>query len=574
MLVLNWFLKQSYFAIVLFISVPVEFFGAIMNKKEWKKHLLYTVVLLLCLGGTLFSSIKIWTNLTKPSEGRNLLKMVTDLRYFQPENIYLEGKQRVSIKDNEYNEISSFNYNYKNTVDNYLVYMAKCFRENPERVIRGYWDNYLTICDIYYRPMEENINYAYGKIVKGNIWNNILGNINDISISSENRTLILNSVKANLDNTETIRGTEESLKKMGIFSEKVKNYYFRTGDNFVIKFITNPFGSAIACLLFSLLTFFSPVIFFYCFIKGVRENKLEYYAPEIIISLFSTLYILMNTITGAVIDRYIIQTYLGNMLIVIIYIQKKCITKNNITLSANKVSITEKDNIKLLIIIPAYNEAENIINVINNLKKNCPQYDYVIVNDGSKDNTALLCQEYHFNYLDLSVNCGLSGAVQAGMRYAVRMGYDAVVQYDGDGQHRAEYIENLLITLENEDCDIVVGSRFVTEKKPFSMRMMGSCIISWCIKFTTGFKMTDPTSGMRIFNKRMMHEFAYNMNHGPEPDTISYLIKQKGIRVKEIQVKMDERVAGESYLNIMRSVEYMVSICFSIIFIQQFRKDK
>lgn len=130
------------------------------------------------------------------------------------------------------------------------------------------------------------------------------------------------------------------------------------------------------------------------------------------------------------------------------------------------------------------------------------------------------------------------------------------------GQYMAKYNEKKLITLVNDNCDIIIGSRFVTKKKPFSMRMMRSRIISWCIKLTTGFKMTDPTSGMRIFNKKILRKLAYNMNHCPEPDTISYLIKQKSIRVKEVQVEMDERVTGESYLNTIRSVDYMVSMCF------------
>lgn len=229
---------------------------------------------------------------------------------------------------------------------------------------------------------------------------------------------------------------------------------------------------------------------------------------------------------------------------------------------------------KTLIIIPAYNEGANIKRVVNDLITNYPQYDYIVVNDGSKDNTAAICQSNDFNFIDLPINCGLSGAVQAGMRYAVKMNYDAAVQYDGDGQHRAEYIQQMEYLMKSENCDIVIGSRFAIEKKPISMRMMGSRIISWCIKFTTGFKITDPTSGMRIFNKEMLKEFAYNMNHGPEPDTISYLIKQKKIIVKEVPVKMNERIAGESYLNIMRSIEYMISMCFSIIFVQQFRKDK
>ena len=226
---------------------------------------------------------------------------------------------------------------------------------------------------------------------------------------------------------------------------------------------------------------------------------------------------------------------------------------------------------KILIMIPAYNEELNIERVVNNLIENYPQYDYVVINDGSKDDTAKICKEKGFHLIDLPINLGLSGAVQAGMRYAWQNGYDAAIQIDGDGQHRPEFIEKLAEELDKDNAQIVIGSRFVTQKKPHSLRMLGSNVISAFIKLSTGFRLNDPTSGMRMFNRDIIKEFALNINYGPEPDTISYLIK-KGVRVKEVQVQMDERVAGESYLNITRSMKYMILMSFSILFIQGFRK--
>lgn len=226
---------------------------------------------------------------------------------------------------------------------------------------------------------------------------------------------------------------------------------------------------------------------------------------------------------------------------------------------------------KILIMIPAYNEELNIERVVNNLTDNFPQYDYVVINDGSKDDTAKICRQNGFHLIDLPINLGLSGAVQAGMRYAWQNGYDAAIQIDGDGQHRPEYIEQLAKELEKEEVQIVIGSRFVTEKKPRSLRMLGSNVISGLIRLSTGFRLNDPTSGMRLFNRDVVKEFALNINYGPEPDTISYLIK-RGVKVKEVQVKMDERIAGESYLNLSKSMKYMILMSFSILFIQGFRK--
>lgn len=225
---------------------------------------------------------------------------------------------------------------------------------------------------------------------------------------------------------------------------------------------------------------------------------------------------------------------------------------------------------KLLIVIPAYNEAENIVRVVEDLIDHYPQYDYVVVNDGSRDRTAALCREHGFKLIDLPVNLGLAGAFQTGLRYAAENGYDCALQFDGDGQHQPRFIAPMLKLLEG-GADIVIGSRFITVKKPKSLRMLGSYLISWAIRLTTGRAICDPTSGMRMYSRRMLEEFAQNLNYGPEPDTISYLIKN-GAVVRELQVEMSPRAGGESYFNFARSVEYMLKMGLSILLIQWFRK--
>lgn len=226
---------------------------------------------------------------------------------------------------------------------------------------------------------------------------------------------------------------------------------------------------------------------------------------------------------------------------------------------------------KCLIIIPAYNEALNIENVVEKLIKEYPQYDYVVVNDGSKDETGLICKKRGYNLVDLKVNTGLAGAFQTGMKYAWAKGYECAIQYDGDGQHNPDYIAQMIEKMEKEKLDIVIGSRFVTKKKPISARMIGSTLIEVCILLTTGKKIKDPTSGMRLFNRRMIKKLAHSMNYGPEPDTIAYLINC-GARVSEIQVEMNERTAGESYLNFTRTIRYMTTVCSSVLLLQWFRK--
>ena len=227
---------------------------------------------------------------------------------------------------------------------------------------------------------------------------------------------------------------------------------------------------------------------------------------------------------------------------------------------------------KCLVIIPAYNEEENIVRVVENLKNNYPMYDYIVINDGSSDSTAKICRKNGYELVDLPVNLGLAGAFQTGLKYAYRNGYDYAIQFDADGQHRPEFIGPMLDKIQ-EGYDIVIGSRFVTEKKPHSLRMLGSNLISMAMKLTTGRRVKDPTSGMRMFNKKMIAEFALNMNYGPEPDTVSYLLKQ-GATIAEVQVEMDERIAGESYLNLTKSMMFMLRMLLSILLIQNFRKRR
>lgn len=229
-------------------------------------------------------------------------------------------------------------------------------------------------------------------------------------------------------------------------------------------------------------------------------------------------------------------------------------------------------NVKLLIIIPAFNEAENIERVVDNLIKNYPQYDYVVINDGSLDDTRKICVRRGYNILDLPVNVGLSGAIKAGMRYANYYSYDYVLQMDGDGQHDPVYIEAMMEEMQNSACDIVIGSRFKTKRKPLSMRMVGSQLITMAIYVTTKRKyIGDVTSGMRLFNKKMIKKFGYDIHYSPEPDTLAYLLNHE-VMINEVQVDMHERIAGTSYLNFTNSIWYMMKMMFSILLFQWVRK--
>lgn len=227
---------------------------------------------------------------------------------------------------------------------------------------------------------------------------------------------------------------------------------------------------------------------------------------------------------------------------------------------------------KVLVVIPAYNEEKNIERVVDNLISNYGQYDYVVVNDGSTDGTRRVCRKRGYNLLDLPVNLGLGGAIKSGMKYANYNQYEYVLQFDGDGQHQAQYIDTMIRKMEETDADIVIGSRFVEKRKPLTPRMIGSQLITYAIWLTTrGKYIGDVTSGMRLFNKRMIKRFGYEMHYSPEPDTLAYLLN-RGVKIEEVQVEMLERENGTSYLNFFGSLDYMWQMMFSILIFQWFRK--
>ena len=226
---------------------------------------------------------------------------------------------------------------------------------------------------------------------------------------------------------------------------------------------------------------------------------------------------------------------------------------------------------KVLIIIPAYNEELNIIKTVEDVKTNT-KYDYVIINDGSKDKTKEICEKNHFNLVSLPINYGLTSAVQVGMKYALRNNYEIAIQFDGDGQHQAKELSKLVKEIENGE-DIAIGSRFVTESKPRSIRMLGSNLITGIIRLTTNKTIKDPTSGMRAYNQDTIEELVSNSGLSPEPDTLVYMLKKKK-KIKEVQVEMKEREFGESYLKPLKAMKYMISMFCSILFIRSFTKKK
>lgn len=235
---------------------------------------------------------------------------------------------------------------------------------------------------------------------------------------------------------------------------------------------------------------------------------------------------------------------------------------------------------KILLIIPAYNEEENILktcnSIINYNKKNKTNYNLIVINDGSKDNTENILMENNINHVKLIHNLGIGGAVQTGYKYALEHDYDIAVQFDGDGQHDVKYVENLIKPIIENNINMVIGSRFIDDSsskfKSSKARRVGINLISLAIKLKTKKKIYDTTSGFRAVDKRIIKLFANSYpTEYPEPISTVNVIKNK-YSIVEIPVSMQEREGGKSSINSWKTVYYMVNVILSIILARKGRK--
>ncbi len=222
---------------------------------------------------------------------------------------------------------------------------------------------------------------------------------------------------------------------------------------------------------------------------------------------------------------------------------------------------------KCLLIIPAYNESKNIEKVIDNIVQNYAQYDYVIINDGSLDDTEEICLKRDYQVLNLPINMGIGGAVQTGYCYARDNGYDIAVQIDGDGQHDVSFLPQMLQLIENEKADVVIGSRFM-EREGFQssrLRRTGIRFLSNLAWVLTGVRVRDITSGYRVANQKFIRIFAedYPADY-PEPEAMVIAAVHGGI-IREYPVVMKERENGESSITLRKSIYYMIKVTLAML---------
>ena len=222
---------------------------------------------------------------------------------------------------------------------------------------------------------------------------------------------------------------------------------------------------------------------------------------------------------------------------------------------------------KTLIIIPAFNEEGSIEKVVNNLTEKFPQYDYLVVNDGSTDGTKNICSGNGYQVVNLVINMGIGGAVQTGYRYARENNYDIAVQIDGDGQHDVRFLTEMIKLIEENKADVVIGSRFV-EKEGFQssqMRRVGINFLSILAWILTGVRVKDITSGYRVINRKFIRIFAEDYpSDYPEPEAM-VIAAVHGGKIVEYPVVMRERENGESSITLKKSVYYMIKVTLAML---------
>ena len=229
--------------------------------------------------------------------------------------------------------------------------------------------------------------------------------------------------------------------------------------------------------------------------------------------------------------------------------------------------------LECLVIIPAFNEEGSVGQVVENVRSHLPQSDILVINDGSKDRTSEKARTCGAKVLDLPFNLGIGGAMQTGYKYAHMKGYDIAIQVDGDGQHDPKEIEKLLDALEERNLDMAIGSRFLERSEyPVSRaRRIGIVILSRVISMIVGYEVTDPTSGFRAVNRRVIRLFSadYPQDY-PEPEAIVFLHRH-GLHIGEVPVGMTARCTGESSITWPRSIYYMVKVLLAI-FVDCFKR--
>lgn len=580
-----WFLKQPYFTIAFFPLIIVIFL-AIFKHKSWKDFI-YRFSTLVLSGVLLLFSIGMWKNFlinngVDYNNGRNnenfLRKAfflgIRDFRFDEIEENYLldnvlndpliseEDKMAIQSRNDQKYVIFSLYDNEENLIDKMIMYydgdnysskdslkfLIKAFLKHPKFVIDSYVSGYLATIDIYVSMRDGNGDYFPHKEF-------------DADFNHENE--IVGLAYLTLDENFLWLYSFPNLVEVSKGLHRDVNINLNIKD-FVLGFSQIHFwGFKIAFLLLPFVLLFAMVMYIF------RKHHDFKYEMAVILLGLAFLHIMFHVFMGAIIDRYVFIVFgeiiLGYMLLFI------RLPKTEVFLENKKVR-KEINKGKSIFVIPAYNESKHIAEVIEDIQKNMPESDIVVINDCSKDNTRDIVESMeNVVCLNLPYNMGYAMAVQTGIKYACDNNYDYVIQFDADGQHLAVEAQKLMKKIQESDANIVIGSRFIKQtdyNHPF-FRKIGTKLFQIIIKVFCDKKITDPTSGFQIIDRNVIERYAM-MGKYPEFPDANLIIEMllAGYSIEEVSVKMKINDEGKSmHSGIIKPIKYMINVTYTILFI-------
>lgn len=565
-----WFLKQPYFTISFFPILTLLFLNAKNKTNRLKTILLFIIPII-----TLLVSINSWKNFISNKgvdyengnnnsyyinkaiiDGNtNYEKQMSDEFYnieYIKNNTILSDKEKETIikklENNNKNYIIYYVHDLNNKViDAEIFYYDKnqfsvteaikftliAFIKNPIIVTDSYISNYLASINVYvsdrgndyYRPVKSITNF-----------------------NGENSSIGLAYLGETQNNFKWF--DSENLKNLN--SEYKSEKY-----TILEKIYSYPY-----LILFKLMYLILPFFWLYLLIKILKKQR--QYETTFIFITFVFMHTLFHVATGAIIDRYIYVTYPAYICGIMTYI---------LTIKGSKFmkrNIKNKKG-KILFVIPAYNEAENIGKVLKEIRKDVDYADILVINDCSKDNTKEIVESNNVKCISNIFNMKYAMAVQTGIKYAYENDYDYVIQFDADGQHIAKEAEKLYKTMLDNECDIVIGSRYLKDMGypcP-KFRRFGTKLFELLIKLFCNEKIADPLSGFQCLNKKVIKRYA-EMGKYPEFPDANLVIEmlREGYKIKEVPVKMRLREAGESmHGGFIKPIKYMIDMFYTIVFI-------
>lgn len=597
--VFMWFVKQPYVFLALAPVVMAAFISIVNTPKL--KNIIYRIGIILLSVIAIVISIKIWNlilvkNNVDMDTGRDTNTFIKtavingntsfSIDFYQDhyEKEYIENSDLISEENkneilkildgqSEYksfkliNVFKDFSSREESNLERKLVMFSKeeqytttdalkmyfkLVAKYPGKTINSYYMNYLALSDIVPSIRHKDANEYYPASKGGFYYEN--KTIGYSMYSSDSNMLWLNEDHYLYKNVKDLKTDNNSSDE---FNQVVNNSFDKFNFIFKATMIIAPF----------LLVYLIIKIFL------LRKSKRKNYNIELATILLgsSFIHLMFHTITGAIIDRYAIPVFPGIVISILIVLFELNKEKKVNEMKEQKVENKKIKDSKILVVIPAHNEEQNIKKVLMEIKKDLPGVDVLVINDSSTDNTKKIVEENNVKCISTIYNFKYAYAIQTGIKYAYQNDYDYVIQFDGDGQHIAKEAQKLLKCIEKDNCDIVIGSRYIEKgnyKSPF-FRKIGTELFVKLIKIFCKKKITDPLSGFQCLNRRVIEKYA-KMGEYPEYPDANLVIDMmtQGYNIEEVSVKMRLREFGESmHGGIIKPIKYMLVMFYTVIVI-------